>query len=107
MAEALALDEASVSAMTLWEIALLTGKRRIALNLPLQHWRNDFLAQGLLEVPVTGAIGIAAAQLDGLHADPSDRIIVATACELDATLLTADRRILDWRGNLRRQDARR
>ena len=107
VAEALAVDEASVSAMTFWEIALLTGKRRVALSLPLQHWRRDFLAQGLLEVSVTGGIGIAAAELRGFHADPSDRIIVATACELDATLLTADRRILGWPGDLRRQDARR
>jgi len=103
----LAVDEASVSAMTFWEIALLAGKRRVALGPPLQHWRRDFLAQGLLEVPVTGAIGIAAAELHGFHADPSDRIIVATAYELDATLLTADRRILGWPGDLRRQDARR
>jgi PIN domain nuclease of toxin-antitoxin system len=93
--------------MTFWEIALLTGKRRVAMELPLQHWRRDFLEQGLLEVPVTGAIGIAAAQLDGFHADPADRIIVATAWELDATLLTADRRILGWPNDLRRQDARR
>ena len=103
----MAVDEASVSAMTFWEIALLAGKRRVALGPPLQHWRRDFLAQGLLEVPVTGAIGIAAAELHGFHADPSDRIIVATTYELDATLLTADRRILGWPGDLRRQDARR
>ena len=93
--------------MTFWEIGLLASKRRVALDLPLRSWRRDFLAQGLLEVPVTGAIGIAAAELHDFHADPLDRIIVASARKLSATLLTADRRILDWPGDLRRQDARR
>ena len=96
-----------MSAMTFWEIGLLAGKRRVALDLPLRSWRRDFLAQGLLEVPVTGAIGIAAVELHDFHADPLDRIIVASARKLSATLLTADRRILDWPGDLRRQDARR
>jgi PIN domain nuclease of toxin-antitoxin system len=103
----LTVDEAWVSAMTFWEIAMLVGKRRIKVGLPLQRWRRDFLAQGLLEIPVTGAIGIAAAELDEFHADPSDRIIIATAREVGATLLTGDRQILAWQGDLQRQDARR
>ena len=48
-----------------------------------------------------------ASELDELHGDPIDRIIVATALVEDAVLLTADRSILDWSGKMRRQDARR
>jgi PIN domain nuclease of toxin-antitoxin system len=57
-------------------------------------------------LPVTGAIGIAAAFLADFHADPADRWIVATARELDAILLTADDKILAWPGRLDRRDAR-
>jgi PIN domain nuclease of toxin-antitoxin system len=42
--------------------------------------------------------------------DPIDRFLVATARELDATLVTADRRILEYAGasdHVRVQDASR
>jgi PIN domain nuclease of toxin-antitoxin system len=48
-----------------------------------------------------------AVELDDMHGDPFDRIIVATALAEDAVLLTADRPVLEWTGRVRRQDARR
>jgi PIN domain nuclease of toxin-antitoxin system len=56
---------------------------------------------------VSGSIGIAAVELRNLHPDPADRIIVATAISLGATLVTADDSILGRRGLLRTQDVRR
>jgi PIN domain nuclease of toxin-antitoxin system len=47
-----------------------------------------------------------AAQLEHLHRDPADRFIVASAIALGAQLMTADTRILAWRGELSRLDAR-
>ena len=45
-------------------------------------------------VPLTRAIAAGVAALpDTFHRDPADRIIVATAQVLGATLLTLDRRI--------------
>ena len=85
---------------------MLVAKQRVRTNQPLASWRRDWLQQGLVELPVTGAIGIDAALLTDFHADPADRWIVATARELDAILLTADDRILAWPGRLDRQDAR-
>ena len=51
-----------------------------------------------------GEIGIRANGLKNFHADPADRIIVATAL-YGHRLVTADRRILDWPGDLYRLDA--
>jgi PIN domain nuclease of toxin-antitoxin system len=62
---------------------------------------------GVREVPVSAEVAMRASELDELHGDPIDRIIVATALAEDAVLLTADRPILDWPGKMRRQDARR
>lgn len=42
---------------------------------------------------------------DDFHPDPADRILVATAREHGLTLLTADRKILDY-GHVESQDAR-
>ena len=69
-------------------------------------WRREQLGQGLVEIPVDGEIGIRACGLADFHADPADRIIVATALG-GHRLVTADERILAWGGNLDRLDARK
>ena len=71
----------------------------------LTLWRRELLGQGLAEIPVDGGIGIHANALPGFHADPADRIIVATA-QGGHRLVTADDRILRWSGDLNRLDAR-
>jgi PIN domain nuclease of toxin-antitoxin system len=96
-----------VSAISFWECALLHRRERLELPKPPSVWREDLIAAGLNEVPLDGGTSIAAAQLDSLHKDPVDRFIVATALAHDATLLTADKSILRWRGKLKRQDARK
>jgi PIN domain nuclease of toxin-antitoxin system len=58
-----------------------------------------------VELPLTGEIAIAAAELEGLHADPADRFIAATAIAHNATLMTADDRLLRWRHGVRRHNA--
>jgi PIN domain nuclease of toxin-antitoxin system len=59
----------------------------------------------LPEIPVDGEIGITAARLAALHADPADRLIVATALCARATLVTADARLLAMKGGPSCQDA--
>lgn len=59
------------------------------------------LADGLVEIPLTGEMAVRAAKLPNLHPDPADRFIVAAALD-GHRLLTADRLILDWPGDLER-----
>lgn len=103
---ALRKDEVLVSAFSFWELAVLHKKARVRLNGTVEAFRNDSLAQGIVEVPVDGTIAIVAASLDDFHGDPVDRIIVASALVRNAVLVTADELILGWRGALKRQDAR-
>ncbi len=95
----------AVATICFWEMMLLVRKHRLVLDVPVDQWRLRILGLGIQEVALTGDMAIAAAQLDGFHADPADRIIAATANVLDGTLVTADQRILAWKGTLRRQDA--
>ncbi len=99
--------EVAVSAISFWEVAMLVEKGRLRVDADLAAWRDELLDMGLKELPVTGSVGILAAQLSAFHGDPADRLIAATALSHAATLLTADERLLGWSGPVQRQDARR
>lgn len=88
-----------VSIISVWEIALLESKRRIALPMPTQKW-----VARALDNPEIKLIGLDAPEIaldscnlpEKFHADPADRFLVATARARNATLVTADQRILDY-----------
>ena len=96
----------AVSAVSFWELAMLSAKGRLGVRRPLGAWRRGLIDMGVRELPVDGEIAMAAGELDDLHGGPADRFIVATALREGATLMTADRKILDWPGELRRIDGR-
>jgi PIN domain nuclease of toxin-antitoxin system len=98
--------EVTISAISFWEVSMLVRKGRIRLDMDLAIWRSDFLEQGLIEIPVTGEIGIRAAGFENFHGDPADRLIAATALQCSATLLTADERLLSSQLAISRLDAR-
>ncbi len=95
----------AVATITFWECQMLCNKGRITLAYSVELWRDKLTSQGLYEINLNGQIAITAANLQ-LHGDPADRMIVATALACDATLITADNKILEWAGNLKRQNAK-
>lgn len=99
------------SAMVAWEISMNIRKGRISLSAPLSAWLKDgYDSLAVREVPVTGEIALDAGSLaGGLHGDPGDRIMIATARAMGCPLVTADRKILDYAaaGHLKAIDARR
>ncbi len=104
--QAFGADRLAVSAIVFWELAILQAKGRIELP-PLQRWRRELLEMGLKEIPIDGAIGIQATEITGFHADPADRLIVATAIRWEAILVTADSHILTWSGEMQCVNASR
>jgi PIN domain nuclease of toxin-antitoxin system len=104
--EALRTSRVMMSAASVWEVAALVSKNRISIDKPLDQWRIDALQLGIEEVPLDGEVAIGAVALAGLHPDPADRFIVATALRMKATLVTSDARLLAWKGPLACIDAR-
>ena len=85
---------------------MLIEKQRLTMQLELADWRFELLQAGLLEIPLRGTTAIHAGQLRLFHGDPADRMIVATAIENGATLMTADDKILSWNQLNEKIDAR-
>ena len=88
--KALADDELGVSAISFWEVAMLAEKSRLELTCEVIQWRKDLLDKGLLELPLHCDVAIRAGELRNFHGDPADRMIVATAMDTAASLVTVD-----------------
>ncbi|MEA3548204.1 MAG: type II toxin-antitoxin system VapC family toxin [Thermodesulfobacteriota bacterium] len=104
--ESLATGQLGVATISFWEVAMLVEKQRLTMKTELDVWRSDLLRSGLIEIPLRGSTAIRAGQLQLFHGDPADRMIVATAIENAATLMTADKKILSWNQLHHKIDAR-
>lgn len=84
-----------VSSISVWEIALLVHRGRLHLTMPLPEWLNHAEALPSVRfVPVDNRIAVRSVDLPApLHSDPADRIIVATALQLGAKLITKDEKL--------------
>jgi PIN domain nuclease of toxin-antitoxin system len=91
-------DGALVSAISVWEVAMLVAKRRIRLDRPVEQWVDLALAlPGIQLASLDPAIAVRSTRLPGeFHPDPADRIIVATALENAVPIITPDERILSY-----------
>lgn len=86
-----------ISDITLWEIATLVELGRIRLAIGLREWLQQAVAPPLVQrCAISPEVAAEVAQLPAtFHRDPADRIIVCTARLERATLMTADRRIIE------------
>lgn len=90
-------NELFISAITPWEIARGVRRERIKIAGDVLEWIQDALdALSAVVASLEPAIAVDAVDLAWDHADPSDRIIVATARRLGASLVTADTAILEF-----------
>jgi PIN domain nuclease of toxin-antitoxin system len=87
-----------LSPFSAWELGMLAAKGRFASAVPPRTWFAKLLAlPGVELADLTPDILISANELPWqVHADPADRIIIATARELGLRLVTRDRKILDY-----------
>lgn len=91
-------EPASVSVISLWELAMLLQRGRLAITESLDEWLRDVESHPLLmTLPLTAAIAVESVRLGpDFNRDPADQIIVATARCHGLTLVTADERIRKW-----------
>ena len=92
-----------VSTVSAWEVGLLHrkavrgGQAPSFLPDPKAWFARAVSAPGVRETPMTADIAVDSSRLpEPLHGDRGDRLLIATARHLGATLATRDRGILDY-----------
>lgn len=84
-----------LSAISLWETAMLSQRGRISLPDQILPWlRRALLLPKISLIPLTPEIAARSESLI-MHGDPADRLIAATAIEYDCPLATVDHRLLE------------
>jgi len=84
-----------ISCISTWEIHMLTSKSRLSLAIAPELWVTRCERLSFLRFnPVNNSVArLAVTSCATMHADPADRIIVATALYLGASLVTCDEKI--------------
>lgn len=87
----------SVSAISALEIGFRVRSGELELPMPVGDWWDQVVAHHRLDVAAPDAtILIRSTELPPIHRDPADRIIIATALERRAPVVTSDRRFAEY-----------
>jgi PIN domain nuclease of toxin-antitoxin system len=91
-------DDATISAMSIWEVAKRVEKGQLVLDRPAQDWLAQASSiKGLFLTELSPAILIESCNLpQPFHGDPADQMIVASARHTRATIVTKDRKLRDY-----------
>ena len=91
-------DNVGVSAISCFEMAWLVQHGRIDLSMPFSEWLKQVYQANIIQfLPVTPWIAVQAVTLPEHHKDPQDRIIIATALNYKAHLLSFDSKFHKYR----------
>jgi PIN domain nuclease of toxin-antitoxin system len=87
-----------ISVISIWELAMLEKRGRVALPMNIRTWVDQALSKpGIGVAPLTAEIMIESVHLPGeMHGDPADRMLAATARVLGATLVTKDDQLIRY-----------
>jgi PIN domain nuclease of toxin-antitoxin system len=87
-----------ISIISIWEVGMLAEKKRIKLDMDILDWVLQALDfPGMRLVQISPKIAIQSTRLPGtVHGDPSDRLLIATAHEENAVLVTCDEKLLQY-----------
>jgi PIN domain nuclease of toxin-antitoxin system len=87
------------SAISIWELAIKVKRGKLELPLPVDELKQRIERGGVVQlVPVDADLWLRSVALPWEHADPADRVIVATALSLRLPLLSKNAAIRSFAG---------
>ncbi len=85
-----------VSIASLWEIAIKTGKEKLALTRPFETLPEYIEVNNFILLPIQPKHLFDLKELPHHHGDPFDRLIIAQAITENLTIISADRQFKDY-----------
>ncbi|MBS0648889.1 MAG: type II toxin-antitoxin system VapC family toxin [Verrucomicrobia bacterium] len=91
-----------ISPISIWEVGMLVEKKRIQIEMDCLDWVEQALeSPGVHLVPISPRIAIQSTRLPyEVHGDPADRMLISTAHESNAILVTCDEKLIKY-GSIR------
>lgn len=81
------------SVASLWEIAIKQSIGKLDLKISINELKNAFLNANFLKLQITAGQLDELKNLDDIHKDPFDRLLIAQAIKGNLTIITADEMI--------------
>ncbi|MCC6196896.1 MAG: type II toxin-antitoxin system VapC family toxin [Burkholderiales bacterium] len=91
-------NELWLSPISVWELLVLVERGRLRIEAEPRRWIEQALARTpAQEAQINFEVALRSREVLPMHADPADRILVATALVNGFTLVTADQSLIDAR----------
>ena len=90
------------SSVSIWEVAIKTSLGRADFNVDAARLQQQLLADGLVEISLTGRDSLGVAALPAIHRDLFDRVLIAQAETRGLTFVTADKIAAKYPGKILR-----
>ena len=95
-------NELYFSVASLWEIVIKRSLGRNDFQIDVRVFRRELIDNGYHELSIQSEHAVAIEALPTIHKDPFDRLLVAQAISEGMTLLTADARVAEYLGPIKR-----
>lgn len=83
--------------MSIWEIAIKVKNKKLDLGVPLDTYLAALKQSDVVQImPVNEDVLVKSVNLQWLHRDPVDRVMVAMALGRDYSIITKDKEIRDF-----------
>jgi PIN domain nuclease of toxin-antitoxin system len=91
-------NQRAIASISMWEFSMMVKTGKVEIDIPTERWLDRAVnATGIEVYDLNPGIAAESCNLPGdFHDDPADRISTATARINDITLLTKDKKIIDY-----------
>ena len=91
-------SQRAIASISMWEFAMMVSTGKVDIRIPPDQWLDHAVHKTGIEVfNLSPKVASESCNLPGeFHQDPADRIIVATARINNLTLITKDKKILNY-----------
>lgn len=93
-------NELWFSTVSIWEVAIKSSRKRADFSVDPRILQSALLRAEYLELGLTAEHTFATMDLPSIHKDPFDRILISQAQVENVTLLTSDRKVVGYSGQI-------